>query len=302
MDLNTRLRQHMGLTPTDQCLRDYILRYPEKTARMNTRQLAEASYTSPAAVVRFCRKFGYQGLQEFKADFFSTLPDTPAFDLPDGDFPFDAGTDTETLIRSILKLEEGTLRRLGASLTTAALDRAAGMLVSASVLDLCGIGTNRFLLEEFGFRLMKYGFRVNDAANTVNLSYIANQMDASHCLVLASYSGANEQIGHAIRHARAHGTPILLITAHADSPAAHMADCLLSVPMLESDDDKISTFSSAIATKAVLDLLFAKLFQDTYESNLAFAHEDAARLSVRRTVTFSEALASPEAPPKRPGH
>ena len=47
MDLNKRLREHTGLTPTDQCLRDYFLRYPERVARMNTRQLAEATFTAP---------------------------------------------------------------------------------------------------------------------------------------------------------------------------------------------------------------------------------------------------------------
>ena len=33
MDLNKRLHEHTGLTPTDQCLRDYFLRYPERAAR-----------------------------------------------------------------------------------------------------------------------------------------------------------------------------------------------------------------------------------------------------------------------------
>jgi len=291
MDLNTRLRQHTGLTPTDQCLREYILRYPEKIARMNTRQLAEATFTSSAAVVRFCRKFGYQGLQEFKADFFSAIPDAPAFDLPDGNFPFGAEDSPETVVRNILKLEEGTLRRLGAMLDFTVFEQAVALLRAATVIDLCAVGTGQYLLEEFQFRLTKFGFRVNDVSSSVSLSYIANQMDASHCLVLLSYSGVNEQIGNAIRHAREHHVPILLITSRADSLSAQLSDCVLPIPPLESCDDKISTFSSAIAEKAMLDLLFARLFQSNYDENCAFVHEDAARLDTRRNATFHEALA-----------
>lgn len=290
MDLNTRLRQHTGLTPTDQCLRDFILRYPEKLARMNSRQLAEAAFTSPAAVVRFCRKFGYQGLSEFKTDYFSTLPDVPAFDLPDADFPFEKETDTETLIRDLLKLEEGTLHRLNTSLSAEALDKAARMLTEARELDLCGIGTNHFLVEEFGFRLIKFGCSVNYVDSSVNLNYVTNKMDESHCLVIASYSGENEQIGNAIRSARQHSTPILLITSRSASTAAKLADCVLLVPPLEDSDDKISTFSSAIGTKAILDLLFAKIFQNNYDKNIAFVHEDAERLSKHRSTTFRSAL------------
>lgn len=300
MDLHERLRRHTGLTPTDQCLRDYFLRCPEKAARLNTRQLAEATFTSPAAVVRFCRKFGYQGLRDFKADYFSELPDTPAFDLPDGNFPFDATADTETLVQTILKLEEGTLHRLGALLDRTALERAASILSEAATIDLCAIGTGRYLLEEFGFRLLKFGFHVNDVSNSVDLSYIANRMDGAHCLVLASYSGANEQIGNAVRCARAHATPILLITSCGTSPAAKLADCVLLVPPVESFDDKISTFASAAAEKAVLDLLFAKLFQRNYDANTAFVHEDAARLEARRTPTFYAALRAADQKGEKP--
>ena len=154
MDLNMRLRKHTGLTPTDQCLRDYFLRYPERAVRMNTRQLAEATFTSPSAVVRFCRKFGYQGLQDFKTEYFSSIPDAPTFDLPDGDFPFQTSTPPETLVRDLLKLEEGTLHRLAATLDLTAFNKAAAMLSGASVIDLCAAGSGLYLLEEFSFRLI----------------------------------------------------------------------------------------------------------------------------------------------------
>ena len=191
MDLNKRLREHTGLTPTDQCLRDYFLRYPERAARMNTRQLAEATFTSPSAVVRFCRKFGYQGLQDFKGAYFRAIPDAPAFDLPDGDFPFQADTPPDVLVRDLLKLEEGTLHRLASTLDPAAFDRAAAMLGGAGSIELCAAGSGLYLLEEFAFRLMKFGFRVNVISNSVNLRYIANQMDPTHCMMLLRYTGMN---------------------------------------------------------------------------------------------------------------
>ena len=95
---------------------------------------------------------------------------------------------------------------------------------------------------------------------------------------------------------RQHGTPVLLITGHADSPAARLSDCVLLLPLLESNDNKISTFSSTIAAKAMLDLLFARLFQNNYSANCDFVRRDAARLSVRRRWAFrtgSTALPTP---------
>ena len=290
MNLNTRLRQHTGLTPTERCLRDYILHYPERFSRMNTKQLAEASFTSAATIIRFCHKFGYPGLQEFKNDFFSTVQDALTFDLPDGNYPFTKSSSTEDVVRNILMLEEGTLRQLGAMLDLEMLEKAVGLMLSAGTIDLCAAGTGQYLLAEFQFRLNKIGFRVNSAFDSVSMSYAANQMDSTHCLVLLSYFGMNERIGQAIHHAREHHVKILLITSRADGPAAQMSDCVLAIPPLETCDDKISTFSSAAAQKAVLDFLYAKLFQENYEKNCNFVHEDADRLKDRRAKSFQESL------------
>lgn len=193
-------------------------------------------------------------------------------------------------MRDLLKLEEGTLHRLASTLDPAAFDQAAAMLGGAGSIELCAAGSGLYLLEEFAFRLMKFGFRVNVISNSVNLSYIANQMDPTHCLLLLSYTGMNEAIGSAMRFARQHGTPVLLITGHADSPAARLSDCVLLLPLLESNDNKISTFSSTIAAKAMLDLLFARLFQNNYSANCDFVRRDAARWAFR---TGSTALPTP---------
>src|SRR5699024_9202752 len=76
---------------------------------------------------------------------------------------------------------------LASTLDPAAFDRAAAMLGGAGSIELCAAGSGLYLLEEFAFRLMKFGFRVNVISNSVNLSYIANQMDPTHCLLLLSY-------------------------------------------------------------------------------------------------------------------
>lgn len=75
---------------------------------------------------------------------------------------------------------------------------------------------------------------------------------------------------------------MIAVTARADSPSARRADCLLLLPPMESNDAKISTFASAAAQKAVLDILFAHVFQHDYERNAAFVREDAASLEAVR--------------------
>ena len=277
MDLNCRMQRHTGLTQNERHLRDFLLRYPERAARMNVRELAQASFTSPSAVIRFCQKFGYKGLKDFKADLFAgtAVPDTP---LPDCDYPFAADTPPEEVTDAVLRIEEEVLHRLRATLPARAVAQAVEMLSKASCIDLCAIGTSGHVSADFAFRLRKFGYHIVIVADRVDLSYSIQQMDATHCLLVVSYSGANEQLRLSLRAAREHQVPVVAVTARPDSLAGMQADCLLPLPPMESNDDKISTFASAVAEKAVLDVLFAHLFQQHYDRNTAFVQADAARL------------------------
>ena len=178
MDLTLRLQRHSGLTQNERYLRDYILRYPGQVARMNARELARASFTSPSAVIRFCQKFGCRGWKDFKAELFrAAAPARP------GHRRGAAG---------------------GAGIPGAG---AAGPARGQSARRAGGGG----------------------------------------------HGAARQRLRHAGR-------------------------CLLPLPPMESNDAKISTFASALAEKAVLDVLLARLFQQDYARNVSFVRADAERL------------------------
>lgn len=277
MDLNCRIQRHTGLTRTECHLRDYILRYPDRVAQMNVRELAQASFTSASAVIRFCQKFGYKGLKDFKADLL--YPPVPAEDaMPDCNYPFGADTPFADVTDAVLRLEQESLRRLRTSLDGQAVERAVALLLEADCVDLCAIGTSGHMSQDFAFRMMKFGRRVNLISDRMELSYATQQMDRLHCLLIVSYSGSNEQVRIALRAAREHGVPVIAVTARPQSFAGMQADCVLALPPLESNDDKISTFASAVAEKAVLDVLFAHIFQQDYDRNAEFVRTDARRL------------------------
>lgn len=278
MDLNCRLQRHSGLTQNERHLRDYILRYPEKVARMNTRELAQASFTSPAAVIRFCQKLGFKGLKDFKAALFHGAASAGPDALPDIDFPFEADATPDQVMDAVLRVEQEALRRVRRLLQSETVERAVELLHKAAFIDLCGIGTSGYIGADFVFRLRKFGYRASLMSDRVERSYRIQQMDASHCLMVLSYSGSNEQVRYALRAAREHGAPVVAVTARPESAAGMQASCLLPLPPMESNDAKISTFASSVAEKAVLDILLARLFQKDYERNASFVRSDAERL------------------------
>lgn len=58
--------RYPGLTPTERSVADFLVRQPEQVVFMSAAQLAEATGTSDATVIRTARSLGFSGLPELK--------------------------------------------------------------------------------------------------------------------------------------------------------------------------------------------------------------------------------------------
>ena len=50
--------------PSEGAVGTYILNYPQKAVTMTVKQLADASYASPSAIMRYCHTLGYNGFKD----------------------------------------------------------------------------------------------------------------------------------------------------------------------------------------------------------------------------------------------
>ena len=55
----------LALTPCEKLVADYILNNVKDACDMNIRELSAMTNTSPSSIVRFCRKLGFDGFQDF---------------------------------------------------------------------------------------------------------------------------------------------------------------------------------------------------------------------------------------------
>jgi DNA-binding MurR/RpiR family transcriptional regulator len=62
-------------TTTEEKIANYILNNKEKVIQLSVKELAQAADSSPASVVRFCKKINYQGYQDFKIALIKDLQD-----------------------------------------------------------------------------------------------------------------------------------------------------------------------------------------------------------------------------------
>ena len=73
MNLIKELQEKKGFSDSERTIADYLLRQSRLLPSMTTRQLAKKTYTSSAAIVRFCQKLGFGGYTEFRVEFLAQM-------------------------------------------------------------------------------------------------------------------------------------------------------------------------------------------------------------------------------------
>ena len=68
MDFFNRIAENTQyLNKSDNEILSYCIQNNEKVSDMKVQEVAQVLYTSPASVIRFCKKLGFSGFSEFKA-------------------------------------------------------------------------------------------------------------------------------------------------------------------------------------------------------------------------------------------
>lgn len=63
------LKNKEALSMAERIVLDYLIENKTLLKDFSVEKIAEAAYTSPASVVRMCKKLGYNGFKDFKIDF-----------------------------------------------------------------------------------------------------------------------------------------------------------------------------------------------------------------------------------------
>ena len=125
---------------SDKRIADYLLEHPGAVDAETASSIAEKVGTSPATVVRFCRKLGFKGLPDMK----NSAAYTNYIESSTTDMDLKKGDDAETVTNKVLQYMKMVLDQLKLSLEPELLQKAADKLADANhvvILAEGGSGT-----------------------------------------------------------------------------------------------------------------------------------------------------------------
>lgn len=264
----------------------FILEKKSALTRYSLQEIADATYTSKAAVVRFAKALGFSGWKEFLKAFWEeqSYQEQHYTDI-DANYPFDADSSRQDIINQLCSLQVESLLDTADLLDGAPLAECAELLLRSRRIAMFGLNPNLTLAELFQRKMLSIGRQV-ELPSMGDSGLLAHSLTAEDCAVIISYSGNSIHHGplSVLPVLEERGVPVIALTSVGDNLLRQRADYTLSISSYERLYSKISTFATENSILYILNVLFSCCFAADYQANISRKVGTARRLeSERRT-------------------
>ncbi|MBE6091777.1 MAG: MurR/RpiR family transcriptional regulator [Selenomonas ruminantium] len=229
MRLLKAMQEGERFSSTEETIVEYILSHPAQIAEMTTRELAEKTYTSPAAIFRLCQKLGLKGYNEFKIKFTSEINRT----LPCGAHimrrPITDKDSTSDIVRKLAQLEIEAIEETKNEMDLAQMERIAELLDKADIIDIYAYDQNFSLAQMAVYNFLQVK-KTAVAHNSLNSQLSAALIaDKHHLAIIISRSGLNQRLIRTARILKKQGIKTILLSVNRETKLACLCDEFLYV-------------------------------------------------------------------------
>ncbi len=230
-----------------------VLDDQERTIRDSVTDLAERANVGETTVIRFCRKIGYRGYQDFKLALAQDLVDTQGKTEPVlGPVVLD---DSPAVINQKLNQAiSGVIHDTASLIDLQQVETAASLLVDAERVIALGVGHSGVSAQDVGYRLLRLGFPVLMETDSHLMAMRLSLAGPKDVVFSISASGSTKDVVDAVELAKSHGASLVCLTSHSHSPLARLADCILLTTVRESPFEG-GSLATKIAQMYVVDLV-----------------------------------------------
>lgn len=259
-----------SLTKSEKRVAETVLQDPEAAVYSSITDLAEKAGVGETSVIRFCRKLGFQGYQEFKlsvAQHLTTPEEQMVGDIEETD-------SMATLIHKLTALNAQNIHNSSALLSERALQDTINLFRQASKITFMGVGSSGITALDAKYRFFRLGFHVSAETDTHTMRMVASLVGKGDVVMGISTTGSTRDLVDAFRLAKSNGAGTVCLTSHARSPITQYADIVLLTASKETPLQG-GSFAAKLAQIHALDIL---------STILALQVKDSAYDSLEKTA------------------
>ena len=254
---------------------DYILSRPSEAVHPSIEELASNIGISVSTLLRFVKKLGYEGYQQFRIALATeTL-------TPESRYYETSVTDSEDPVAVAFSAARSALDMTEKLLNGKQVAEVARLACIAPVFYIFGLGGSGVVARDAVHKLIRSGLRCQTAEDFHLQLMMASQAKREDLALVISNTGANKDSLAIVDVLKRSGCQVAAITTYPRSPLARVADFLL-LSAAPGASVISEAFSARIAHLAIIDSLYIEVMGFLKEKGLENVEKMRAAIAGRR--------------------
>jgi len=251
-----------SMTPVERRVADYVLENAEEIPHLSIKNLALASGTSDASVLRFCKTLGYSGYRSFIVNLSASLGSMDEEQKNDY-VDIQPGDDLSVIITNISRNNVKSIEDTMSVIDRDEIRRAVEALRKCQRIVFFGMTASGLVamdaVQKFS-RINKICHAYTDGHSMLTAATLLGRNDLA---VFISNSGSTAEILDALDIVKKTGARTIAITRYNKSELANKCDIVLSISTPELSI-RSGAMGSRIAMLTIVDILFAGVASAEY--------------------------------------
>lgn len=265
----TQLEFELEFSESEKEIAKYILNHGEAVLSMSVKELAKHTYTSPATIVRLCKKIGLEGYNDFKIKYSAELQyDLQHTNRIDVNFPFQKDDSHPLICHKLASLSQEVIADTVKLIDFNQLHQIVDLIYHYPTIDIYGSGNSLLAAMSFQHKMMRISRDVNLRVLHGEQIFMSYNTNPDRIGMIISYSGETNEVIQIAQTLKEKKTPLIVLTSIGDNRLSHYADYILNIGSREKIFTKIAPFASQISMEYLLNVIFSCLFQKDYEQNI----------------------------------
>lgn len=275
--------KRVSLSHIEKIILDYIIASGHDLKNLSTRDIAKATYTSSASVVRLAKKLSFQGFDELKEKF---LFEMDYYDMRDAhidaNFPFQSTDSIMDIANIMSELMINTAKDTLQLMSHDSLQKAVQIIDHSENIYIYALSANYYISNVFKEKMSRIGKLV--VVEDLEHTYNALLPQAKDCAIIISYSGGHDTLNQCARILKNRGITMISITALNHNAMSKMSDCSLYLSTREKYFSKIAHFTNEYSVELVLNILYSAFFKLHYYEHLEYRTKHVIQLENMKKI------------------
>lgn len=259
-------KNYNTLTDAETRIADILLQNPLLAVQKSVKEIADQASTAPSAVIRFCKKMGFDGFTDLKASLVEDI-----VNKEDAPLPVKENDSTQTLFEDVfcsgIQALKDTLKLIDFEKT----EEITKQFTKAKRIVFFGVGTSSVIAIDAHYRFSQLGISSSYCSDILFMNVTAANLTKDDVAVGISHSGKTRATVDALRLAKKAGAKTVAITSYENSLLSEESDYSVTA---FSDEKKypVEAVSASVAHMCIIEafmMAIAKLKYDDLPEYIA---------------------------------